>query len=68
LPVPTAPPLAQSGAFGCLRSGANSARQVSEVPTLAEPGVAGFDVDLWYAVAPAARFSDHPECVSRLRR
>jgi tripartite-type tricarboxylate transporter receptor subunit TctC len=55
LPVHTALPLAQSGDIRILAVGSEQrAHQAPEVPTLAELGVAGFDVDLWYAVlAPA---------------
>jgi tripartite-type tricarboxylate transporter receptor subunit TctC len=55
LPVHTALPLAASGDIKILAVGSEQrAHQAPDVPTLAELGVAGFDVDLWYAVlAPA---------------
>src|SRR4051812_14681296 len=55
LPVHTALPLAASGDIKILAVGSEArAHQAPDVPTLAELGVAGFDVDLWYAVlAPA---------------
>jgi tripartite-type tricarboxylate transporter receptor subunit TctC len=55
LPVHTALPLAASGDIKILAVGSEArAHQARDVPTLAELGVAGFDVDLWYAVlAPA---------------
>jgi tripartite-type tricarboxylate transporter receptor subunit TctC len=55
LPVHTALPLAQSGDIRILAVGSEQrAPQAPDVPTLSELGVAGFDVDLWYAVlAPA---------------
>jgi tripartite-type tricarboxylate transporter receptor subunit TctC len=55
LPVHTALPLAASGDIRILAVGSEQrAHQAPGVPTLAELGVAGFDVDLWYAVlAPA---------------
>jgi tripartite-type tricarboxylate transporter receptor subunit TctC len=55
LPVHTALPLAESGQIRILAVGSKArAPQAPQVPTLAELGVADFDVDLWYAVlAPA---------------
>jgi tripartite-type tricarboxylate transporter receptor subunit TctC len=55
LPVHTALPLVESGNIRILAVGSERrAHQAPQVPTLAELGVAGFDVDLWYAVlAPA---------------
>src|SRR3954454_19529837 len=55
LPVHTALPLVESGNIRILAVGsARRAHQAPQVPTLAELGVTGFDVDLWYAVlAPA---------------
>ena len=51
LPVHTALPLAASGDIRILAVGSEKrAHQAPQVPTLAELGVAGFDVDLWYAV------------------
>jgi tripartite-type tricarboxylate transporter receptor subunit TctC len=51
LPVHTALPLAASGDIRILAVGSEKrAHQAPDVPTLAELGVAGFDVDLWYAV------------------
>jgi tripartite-type tricarboxylate transporter receptor subunit TctC len=60
LPVHTALPLAASGDIRILAVGSvQRAHQAGEVPTLAELGVAGFDVDLWYAVlAPAGTPKD----------
>ena len=56
LPVHTALPLVQAGQIRILAVGSKTrAPQASQVPTLAELGVADYDVDLWYAVlAPAA--------------
>jgi tripartite-type tricarboxylate transporter receptor subunit TctC len=64
LPVHTALPLAASGQIRILAVGSEQrAHQAPEVPTLAELGVAGFDVDLWYAVlAPAGT---PPDIVAR---
>src|SRR5436309_4047044 len=55
LPVHTALPLVESGNIRILAVGSQTrAHQAPQVPTLAELGVTGFDVDLWYAVlAPA---------------
>ena len=55
LPVHTALPLAESGQIRILAVGSRArAPQAPLVPTLAELGVADYDVDLWYAVlAPA---------------
>jgi tripartite-type tricarboxylate transporter receptor subunit TctC len=55
LPVHTALPLVESGNIRVLAVGSEKrAHQAPQVPTLAELGVTGFDVDLWYAVlAPA---------------
>jgi tripartite-type tricarboxylate transporter receptor subunit TctC len=55
LPVHTALPLVESGNIRILAVGSEKrAHQAPQVPTLAELGVTGFDVDLWYAVlAPA---------------
>ncbi len=55
LPVHTALPLAESGNIRILAVGSQRrAHQAPQVPTLAELGVADFNVDLWYAVlAPA---------------
>ena len=60
LPVHTALPLAASGDIRILAVGSEQrAHQAADVPTLAELGVAGFDVDLWYAVlAPAGTPKD----------
>jgi tripartite-type tricarboxylate transporter receptor subunit TctC len=60
LPVHTALPLAASGDIRILAVGsAQRAHQAPDVPTLAELGVAGFDVDLWYAVlAPSGTPKD----------
>jgi tripartite-type tricarboxylate transporter receptor subunit TctC len=60
LPVHTALPLAASGQIRILAVGSEQrAHQAPAVPTLAELGVAGFDVDLWYAVlAPAGTPAD----------
>jgi tripartite-type tricarboxylate transporter receptor subunit TctC len=56
LPVHTALPLVESGNIRILAVGSEKrAHQAPQVPTLAELGVTGFDVDLWYAVlAPAS--------------
>src|SRR4051794_5781239 len=64
LPVHTALPLAASGDIRILAVGSEKrAHQAPDVPPLAELGVSGFDVDLWYAVlAPAGT---RPEIVSR---
>jgi tripartite-type tricarboxylate transporter receptor subunit TctC len=64
LPVHTALPLAASGQIRILAVGSEQrAHQAPDVPTLAELGVAGFDVDLWYAVlAPAGT---PPDVVAR---
>jgi tripartite-type tricarboxylate transporter receptor subunit TctC len=55
LPIHTALPLAETGQIRILAVGSHArAEQAAQVPTLAELGVTGFDVDLWYAVlAPA---------------
>jgi len=55
LPIHTALPLAETGQIRILAVGSQArAPQAAQVPTLAELGVTGFDVDLWYAVlAPA---------------
>ena len=55
LPVHTALPLAQDKQIRILAVGSEKrAPQAPDVPTLAEQGVAGFDVDLWYGIlAPA---------------
>jgi tripartite-type tricarboxylate transporter receptor subunit TctC len=55
LPVHTALPLAEAGQIRILAVGSQKrAPQAANVPTLAELGVADFDVDLWYGVlAPA---------------
>ncbi|OSI82147.1 Twin-arginine translocation pathway signal, partial [Bradyrhizobium canariense] len=55
LPIHTALPLAEVGQIRILAVGSKSrAPQAPHVPTLAEAGVADFDVDLWYGVlAPA---------------
>jgi tripartite-type tricarboxylate transporter receptor subunit TctC len=55
LPIHTALPLVESGNIRILAVGSRTrAHQAPQVPTLAELGVADFDVDLWYAVlAPA---------------
>src|SRR5438477_1945185 len=55
LPVHTALPLAEAGQIRILAVGSRArAPQAPQVPTLAELGVADYDVDLWYAVlAPA---------------
>src|SRR3954454_2180185 len=64
LPVHTALPLVESGNIRILAVGSERrAHQAPQVPTLAELGVTGFDVDLWYAVlAPAGT---PPEIVAR---
>lgn len=55
LPVHTALPLASGGQIKILAVGSRTRTpQAPDVPTLAESGVEGFDVDLWYGVlAPA---------------
>ena len=55
LPIHTALPLAEAGQIRILAIGSRvRAQQAANVPTLAELGVADFDVDLWYGVlAPA---------------
>jgi tripartite-type tricarboxylate transporter receptor subunit TctC len=55
LPIHTALPLAETGQIRILAVGSQArAQQAAQVPTLAELGVTGFDVDLWYGVlAPA---------------
>ena len=60
LPIHTALPLAASGHIRILAVGSQArAQQAAQVPTLAELGVTGFDVDLWYAVlAPAGTPKD----------
>jgi tripartite-type tricarboxylate transporter receptor subunit TctC len=51
LPVHTALPLAESGQIRILAVGSESRTpRAPNVPTLAELGVAGFDVDLWYGI------------------
>lgn len=60
LPIHTALPLAETGQIRILAVGSQArAPQAPQVPTLAELGVTGFDVDLWYAVlAPAGTPKD----------
>lgn len=60
LPVHTALPLAADGQIRILAVGSQTrAKQAPNVPTLAELGVADFDVDLWYGVlAPAGTPKD----------
>jgi tripartite-type tricarboxylate transporter receptor subunit TctC len=60
LPVHTALPLAEGGQIRILAVGSERRTpQAPNVPTLAESGVAGFDVDLWYGVlAPAGTPKD----------
>jgi tripartite-type tricarboxylate transporter receptor subunit TctC len=60
LPVHTALPLAEAGQIRILAVGSQArAPQAPQVPTLAELGVTGFDVDLWYAaLAPAGTPKD----------
>lgn len=60
LPVHTALPLAEAGQIRILAVGSEvRAPQAPAVPTLAELGIAGFDVDLWYGVlAPAGTPQD----------
>ncbi len=60
LPIHTALPLAETGQIRILAVGSQArAQQAPQVPTLAELGVADFDVDLWYAVlAPAGTPKD----------
>lgn len=60
LPVHTALPLAESGQIRILAVGSQArAPQATQVPTLAELGVSGFDVDLWYGIlAPAGTPKD----------
>jgi tripartite-type tricarboxylate transporter receptor subunit TctC len=55
IPVHTALPLAEAGQIRILAVGSQTrAQRAPQVPTLAELGVTGFDVDLWYGVlAPA---------------
>ncbi len=55
IPVHTALPLAEAGQIRILAVGSKvRAQRAPQVPTLAELGVTGFDVDLWYGVlAPA---------------
>src|SRR6201991_4354226 len=50
LPIHTALPLVESGNIRILAVGSKTrAPQAAQVPTLAELGVADYDVDLWYA-------------------
>jgi tripartite-type tricarboxylate transporter receptor subunit TctC len=60
LPVHTALPLAEAGQIRILAVGSETrTQQAPNVPTLAELGVTGFDVDLWYGVlAPAGTPKD----------
>jgi tripartite-type tricarboxylate transporter receptor subunit TctC len=60
LPVHTALPLAEAGQIRILAVGSETrTQQAPSVPTLAELGVTGFDVDLWYGVlAPAGTPKD----------
>ena len=60
LPIHTALPLAEDGQIRILAVGSRTrAKQAPNVPTLAELGVADFDVDLWYgALAPAGTPKD----------
>jgi tripartite-type tricarboxylate transporter receptor subunit TctC len=51
IPIHTALPLAEAGQIRILAVGSQArAQRAAQVPTLAELGVTGFDVDLWYAV------------------
>ena len=60
IPVHTALPLAEAGQIRILAVGSEKrAQRAPQVPTLAELGVTGFDVDLWYGVlAPAGTPKD----------
>jgi tripartite-type tricarboxylate transporter receptor subunit TctC len=60
IPIHTALPLAEAGQIRILAVGSHvRAQRAAQVPTLAELGVTGFDVDLWYAVlAPAGTPKD----------
>ena len=60
LPVHTALPLAQDKQIRILAVGSNARSPVApDVPTLAEQGVTGFEVDLWYGLlAPAGTPKD----------
>jgi tripartite-type tricarboxylate transporter receptor subunit TctC len=60
IPVHTALPLAEAGQIRILAVGSQArAQRAPQVPTLAELGVTGFDVDLWYGVlAPAGTPKD----------
>lgn len=55
LPIHTALPLAEAGQLRILAVGSEGRTpQAPDVPTLAELGLSGFDVDLWYGMlAPA---------------
>ena len=67
LPVHTAIPLAAEKQIRILAvGGAQRSALAPDVPTLAEAGVAGFDVDLWYGLlAPAGTT---PEIVARYNK
>jgi tripartite-type tricarboxylate transporter receptor subunit TctC len=60
LPVHTVLPLAEEGQVRILALGSERRSPLApEVPTLAEEGVTGFDVDLWYGLlAPAGTPAD----------
>ncbi len=59
LPIHTALPLAESGQIRILAVGSQArAQQAPQVPTLAELGVTGFDVDLWYGGSGARRYAE----------
>jgi tripartite-type tricarboxylate transporter receptor subunit TctC len=60
IPVHTVLPLAEDGQIRLLALGSERRSTLAPtVPTLAEEGVAGFEVDLWYALsAPAGTPKD----------
>lgn len=60
-------PLAQSGKLRALGvSGRTRSKQMPELPTIAEAGVPGYEVTIWYALMGPARLPD--AVVSRLSR
>ena len=59
LPIHTALPLAETGQIRILAVGSQArAQQAAQVPTLAELGVTGFDVDLWYGGPCSGRYTE----------
>jgi tripartite-type tricarboxylate transporter receptor subunit TctC len=65
MPLHTALPLERTGKIKLLAIGSTARSPLAgDVPTLAEEGIAGFNVDLWYGLFAPARTP--PEIVARL--